>query len=96
MPIPPHRAKFEAHAGKRSGWCAYDEAAQEILREAYTRQDIAIVRVAGSHGSHSYDVNTDPAYLTQVRSDCGGDAHRNVRKVRIVDLWGQLDTVYGR
>ena len=68
--------------------------AQEILREAYSRKDIAFVRATGSRGTHTYAVNTDPAYLTQVRDDRGATQHCNVRRVRIVDLWNQLDTVY--
>ena len=94
LPIPPHRAKFEVYGGRKTGWCVYDDVAQEILREAYTRKDTAVVRVAGSHGDHSYAVNTDPASLTQVRADLRGDQHGNVRKVRIVDLWDQLETAY--
>ena len=94
-PIPPPRAQFEAFGGKSTGWCAYDEAAQEILREAYTRKATAVVQREDKHRRYSYAVNTDPAVLTQVRSDLRDDQHSNVRKVRIVDLWGQLETVYG-
>ena len=64
LPIPPRRAKFEAYGGKQTGWCAYDEATQEILREAYTCKDIAFVRMEDSYGNRSYAVNIDPAYLT--------------------------------
>lgn len=95
LPIPPNRARFEAYGGKKTGWCAYDDASQEILREAYTRKDIAIVRVDSTYGTRSYAVNTDPAHLTQVREDLRADQHGNVRRVRIVDLWNQLDAVYG-
>ena len=93
-PIPPPRAQFQAFGGKRTGWCVYDEAAQEILREAYTRKATAVVQVEHGCRRYSYAVNTDPAVLTQVRSDLRADLHSNVRKVRIVDLWGQLETVY--
>lgn len=95
-PIPPPRAQFQAFGGKRTGWCVYDEAVQEILREAYTRWATAAVQLEHGGRRYSYAVNTDPAVLTQVRSDLRADQLGNVRKVRIVDLWGQLETVYGQ
>ena len=95
-PIPPRRARFEVYGGKKTGWVPYDEPNQVILREAYTRKDIAIVQVEHPYGCVSYAVNTDLAHLTQVRAHRSPHQQCNVRKVRIVDVWEQLDTVYGQ